>query len=173
MLQSIASYIWGGEVESNEAPAPEIETETEESEVVVEFQCDDLTEDDDETSDQEWLIVPNKDIESDFSEQEDDMTVGEAAKEDEEVEKENNENKPPEAQVTTDGKPAAAKRQILLKRVLMKDWNEKTVLLHKNASSKKLKRINMVRTRVNGTRKTKQVGRMEGKHTGMAGQRAK
>jgi len=168
MLQSIASYLWGAQ-----EPA---ETE----ELVVEFEFVQETEetktqttdtDTESDTDNEWIVVPTKDIESDFSEQEDDMAmVDEASKKNEEDDQNKNEIA---VQPTENVKAANGKRQIMLKRVLMKDWNEKVVMLRKNASSKKLKRINLVRIRVNGARKNKQMGRMEGKHIGMIGQRAK
>jgi len=168
MLQSIASYLWGAQ-----EPA---ETE----ELVVEFEFVQESEetktrttdtDTDTDTDNEWIVVPTKDIESDFSEQEDDTAmVDETSEKNEENDENKDENAvaPPENIKATNGK-----RQVMLKKVLMKDWNEKVVMLRKNASSKKLKRINLVRIRVNGARKNKQMGRMEGKHIGMAGQRAK
>jgi len=166
MLQSIASYLWG----ANEA----VETE-ENEEVDFELECDPDPEDDVDT-DNEWIVVPTKDIESDFSEQseqEDDMMVEDG--ETKEIEEENNENREEQQGLASNEntKPANGKRQVLLKRALMKDWNDKVVMLRKNATPKKLKRINMVRVRVNGAKKNKQAGRMEGKHVGMTGQRAK
>jgi len=167
MLQSIASYIWG----ANDADATE---DNEEFDFELELECDPEHEDDVDT-DNEWIVVPTKDIESDFSEQseqEDDMMVEDG--ETQQKEEENEEKKEDNGVVSKENaKPTNGKRQVLLKRALLKDWNNKVGMLRKNATQKKLKRINMVRVRVNGSKKNKQAGRMEGKHVGMTGQRAK
>ena len=187
MLQSIASYLWG----ANEPVVPKADVEEETEEVFVEFEYSSSEREDtdyavtdtdtDAETDTEWIVVPTKDIESDFSEQsgaEDDMVVEHGTQENED---ENGEKKSKEATmevVAVKGRkenrvPTGGKRRVLLKRALMKDWNDKVVLLRKDATPKKLRRINMVRVRVNNAKKNKQIGRMEGKHTGVAGQRAK
>lgn len=63
----------------------------------------------------------------------------------------------------------AGRLQELEKRQPLKDINSKS---SKNSSPKNLKRKNMVYVRNHSTRKNKQYGRMNGKHSGMVGKRA-
>ena len=65
------------------------------------------------------------------------------------------------------------RRQMLQKRQPLKDLNDKIAITRKNDSPNNLKRNNMVHTRNHSTRKNKQYGRMESKHVGMVGKRAK
>jgi hypothetical protein len=57
------------------------------------------------------------------------------------------------------------KRGVLSKRMPLKDLNAKISIIKKKDSPKNLKRSNHVNTRVQGARKNKQMGRMQGKHT--------
>lgn len=63
----------------------------------------------------------------------------------------------------------AGRLQELSKRQPLKDLK---VSAQKNASPKNMKRKNMVYVRCHNTRKNKQYGRMNGKHTGMVSKRA-
>lgn len=167
MFQSIASYIWG----------------VEEEEVPLSASADCIHDEQIEV-DNEWIFIPTKDKAtnkmtlSDRTVDLEECPLADNTSQclDEDSMESSNEQENVDERILEvakqDAKPVGAKRQILMKRVPLKDLNAKVALVRKNDSPKNLKRNNKVYTRVHNTRKNKQFGRMEGKHVGMVAQRS-
>jgi len=155
MLQYLGSYIWGAEEDTQEECYEHEEVEIE----------------------NEWLYIP-KDNENrhstssadELEEEDDDRTFNLAECNLFHYEEENMNLcvSPVEERLQEIEKAeakAVGKRGVLSKRVPLKDLNAKIAIIKKKDSPKNLKRSNHVQTRVQGARKNKQMGRMQGKHT--------
>jgi len=168
MLQSIASYIWGYEEETEQSP---------------EF----IPPDDQIEIDNEWIYIPkhgskNKKTNSkvDKNELKNDEKVTENTRvEDVSVEElmatEEQERRGEERiqEIIKQEQPKAVGQRQLKKRQPLKDLNEKLAVARKRDSPNNLKRNNMVAVRNYTSRKNKQYGRMDGKHSGMVAKRTR
>jgi len=168
MLQSIASYIWGYE---------------EETEQTTEF----IPPDDQIEIDNEWIYIPkdgSKNKNSNLKIDKNELKIDEKPTENTRVEDvsveelmatEEQERRGEERiqEVIKQEQPKAVGRQLLKKRQPLKDLNEKLAVARKRDSPNNLKRNNMVAMRNYTSRKNKQFGRMDSKHSGMVGKRAK
>lgn len=186
MFSYVASYIWGTEEEEEAAKTPvvhgdQIEIDNEwiyiptkegkkksnrQTSVERTSNTDTPSQVPEQRSDGELVKV-------DDAEKMEEVSLDENSKTEEQMNEERQKGEERILEVTKQEPQKNARRQLIQKRIPLKDLNEKISVARKNDSPKNIKRNNLVQFRNHSTRKNKQYGRMEGKHSGMVGKRAK
>jgi len=156
MLSYLGSYIWGSE-DDEQVGIVVVEGELACSNNTIEV-------------DNEWLLVPPKDDEGNTSTElalvgDGLESLGEVFEVGEECAEEHGE------MGKQDGKGVNGKRTTVVRFIPLKDLNDRVLSTRKSSSPKNLKRNNLVQVRLNNARKSKQFGRMDGKHVGMVASR--